>query len=119
MGIEKKMAAIAFLIPVMTARILQINGKSIQRGKRRSSLGYINFRSILNVQNMISWDRVAMGNAVKNSFGAVSGVMIFGVRGIAEVNAVKAGKVKVNTSTGNLSRTGTVSIPPSRHYGEV
>ena len=72
-----------------------------------------------NLENLISRDRVTMGNAVKKSFGAVSGAMIFGVRGIVEANAVKAGEVKVNTSTGNLTRTGTVPVPPSRHYGEV
>jgi len=76
-------------------------------------------QSDFNLENLISRDRVTMGNAVKKSFGAVSGAMIFGVRGIAEANAVKAGEVKVNTSTGNLTRTGTVPVPPSRHYGEV
>lgn len=72
-----------------------------------------------NLQDMMNRDRVEMGNAVKNSFGAVSGTRVFGVRGFAEANAVKAGEVKVNTSTGNLTRTGTVSVLPSRHYGEV
>lgn len=76
-------------------------------------------QSDFNLEDLRIRDRVAMGNAVKNSFGAVSGVKIFGIRGIAEANAVKAGKVKVNTSTGNLSRMGTVSVPPNRHYGEV
>jgi hypothetical protein len=71
------------------------------------------------LQNLMSRDRVGMGNAIKKSFGAVSGAMVFGVRGFAEANAVKAGTVRVNTSTGNLTRTGTVPVPPSRHYGEV
>lgn len=72
-----------------------------------------------NLENLMSRDRVAMGNSVKKSFGAASGAMIFGVRGLAEANAVKAGEVKVSTSTGNLTRKGTVQVPPSRHYGEV
>ena len=76
-------------------------------------------RSDFNLQNMMNRDRVGMGIAVKKSFGAVSGAMVFGMRGIEEANDVKAGKVKVNTSTGNLTRTGTVTVPPSRHYGEV
>jgi hypothetical protein len=59
-----------------------------------------------------------MGNAVKKAFGAASGSMVFGVRGFMEANAVKTGEVRVNPSTGNLSRTGTVTVPPSRHYGE-
>ena len=68
---------------------------------------------------MMNRDRVGMGNAVKKVFGAASGSVVFGVRGIEEANAVNAGKVKVNTSTGNLSKTGTLTVPPSRHYGEV
>lgn len=72
-----------------------------------------------NLENLIGLDRVAMGKAVKKSFGMISGAMIFGLRGYAEANAVKAGEVKVNTSTGNLTRSGTVPVPPSRHYGEV
>ena len=71
-----------------------------------------------NLQNMMSRDRVGMGNAVKKTFGAASGSMVFGVRGFMEANAVKTGDVRVNPSTGNLSRTGTVTVPPSRHYGE-
>lgn len=76
-------------------------------------------QSDFNLQNMMNRDRVGMGNSIKKSFGAVSGAMVFGIRGFAEANAVKAGEVKVSTSTGNLTRTGTVTVPPSRHYGEV
>ena len=76
-------------------------------------------KSDFDLQNMMNRDRVGMGNAIKKSFGAVSGAMVFGIRGLAEANAVKAGDVKVNTSTGNLTRKGTVTVPPSRHYGEV
>lgn len=76
-------------------------------------------QSDFNLQNMMSRDRVGMGSTIKKSFGAASGAMIFGVRGFAEANAVKTGEIKVNTSTGNLTRTGTVTVPPSRHYGEV
>ena len=73
----------------------------------------------LNLEDLLNRDRVTMGNAVKKSFGALSGSMVFGFRGFAEANAIKTGEVKVNTSTGNLTRTGTVPVPPSRHYGEV
>lgn len=76
-------------------------------------------QSDFNLQIMMNRDRGGMGNAVKKSFGALSGAMVFGLRGFAEANDVKAGEVKVNTSTGNLTRTGTVTVPPSRHYGEV
>ena len=72
-----------------------------------------------NLQNMMNRDRVGMGNAVKKVFGSASGSVVFGARGFEEANAVNAGKVKVNTSTGNLSRTGTLTVPPSRHYGEI
>lgn len=76
-------------------------------------------QSDFNLDNIMQRDRVTMGNAVKKTFGAVSGARIFGVRGIEEANAVNAGNVKVDTSTGNLTRTGTLAVPPSRHYGEV
>lgn len=76
-------------------------------------------KSDFNLQNLIKCDRVKMGKEIKRLFGATSGAMVFGVRGINEVNEVKAGNIKVDTSTGNLSRTGTVSIPPSRHYGKA
>ena len=75
---------------------------------------------------MVTWtqkgngyEHCGMGMAVNKSFGATTGGMIFGIRGLAEANAVKAGEIKVNTSTGNLTRSGTVPVPPSRHYGEV
>ena len=64
-------------------------------------------------------DRVTMGNFIKRSFGDASGAFVFGLSGIKEAEAVKAGDVKVNTSTGNLTRNGTVTVPPSKHYGEV
>ena len=72
-----------------------------------------------NLETLMSLDRVAMGNSIKKSFGASSGKMIFGVRGLTEANDVKAGNVRVDTSTGNLVRTGTIPVPPSRHYGDV
>lgn len=72
-----------------------------------------------NLENIMNQNRVAMGNAIKKSFGAASGVAIFRESGYAEANAVKAGEVKVSTSTGNLTRTGTVTVPPNRHYGKV
>lgn len=73
----------------------------------------------LNLHNMMDRDRVCMGNAIKKSFGAISGASVFVYMGKDEANAVKAGTVKVNTSTGNLTKTGTVEVPPSRHYGKV
>lgn len=72
-----------------------------------------------NLQNLMNRDRVGMGNSIKKSFGAVSGALVFALQGTIEANAVKAGTVKVNTSTGNLTKTGSVGVPPSRHYGEV
>jgi len=72
-----------------------------------------------NLEKLMSKDRVTMGNSIKKSFGNATGAMVFGMRGIAEANAVKAGTVKVNSSTGNLTRTGTIQVPPSKHYGEV
>ena len=73
----------------------------------------------LNLETLMNLDRVTMGNFIKRSFGDASGAFVFGLSGIKEAEAVKAGDVKVNTSTGNLTRNGTVTVPPSKHYGEV
>ena len=73
----------------------------------------------LNLETLMNLDRVAMGILIKKSFGNASGKFIFGLSGLKEAEAVKAGDVKVNTTTGNLSRNGTVTVPPSKHYGEV
>lgn len=72
----------------------------------------------LNLQNLMARDRVAMGKEVKKAFGEKSGNKVFGMSGYEEANAVKAGTLRVNTATGNLATTGTVPVPPSRHYGE-
>ena len=64
-------------------------------------------------------DRVAMGRSVKKVFGDASGTAVFRQMGYDEANAVKDGIRKIDTETGNLSKTGTVTVPPSRHYGEI
>lgn len=73
----------------------------------------------LNLETLISKDRVSMGNGIKRAFGATTGAVIFGVQGVNEANAVKAGTIKVNTTTGSLSETGTIPVPPSKHYGDI
>lgn len=72
-----------------------------------------------NLEILMSRDRVSMGNEVKKAFGEASGKVVFNVLGISEADAVRKGKIKVNTSTGNLSETGTITVPPTRHYGKI
>lgn len=75
-------------------------------------------QSDLNLENLMTFERVRMGSAVKKAFGSTSGETVFGVYGLVEANDVKQGQLKVNTTTGNLTKTGTVVVPPSHHYGE-
>ncbi len=73
----------------------------------------------LDLNDMMQRDRIEMGNSIKKVFGAVSGTTVFRTIGIEESKAVRNGGIKVNTSTGNLTETGTITVPPSKHYGEV
>ncbi|MFQ9149819.1 MAG: nucleotidyltransferase [Eubacteriales bacterium] len=70
------------------------------------------------LQSLMMRDRVAMGSGVKKCFGSISGAAIFSKKGFEESKEVKEGTLKINTLTGNLMKTGTVVVPPSRHYGE-
>jgi len=76
-------------------------------------------QSDFNLENLMNQDRVAMGRSVKKVFGDASGTAVFRQMGYDEANAVKDGIRKIDTETGNLSKTGTVTVPPSRHYGEI
>jgi hypothetical protein len=76
-------------------------------------------QSDFNLENLMNQDRVAMGNIVKEAFGSTTGKAIFSQMGYEEANEVKDGIRKVDTVTGNLSKTGIVAISPSRHYGEI
>lgn len=71
------------------------------------------------LKNLMQQDRVTMGNIIKEAFGSTTGKAIFSQMGYEEANEVKDGIRKVDTATGNLSKTGIVTVPPSRHYGDV
>ena len=64
-------------------------------------------------------DRVSMGLKIKNVFGAMTGSTVFALAGFAEAQAVQSKSLKVDKQTGNLSRTGTISVPTSHHYGKI
>lgn len=64
-------------------------------------------------------DRVSMGLKIKNVFGAMTGSTVFALAGLVEAQAVQSQSLKVDKQTGNLSRTGTVSVPASHHYGKI
>ena len=60
-----------------------------------------------------------MRNRIKKIAGVSTGILIFAAQGFVEANAVQAKTLKVNTTTGGLSKTGSLSVVPSHHHGKI
>lgn len=63
-------------------------------------------------------NRTQMGALVKKSFGDNTGRTVFNEMAERERVAIAAGTVKVKSSSGNLSKAGTIAVPASHHYGK-
>lgn len=63
-------------------------------------------------------NRTQMGALVKKSFGDNTGRTVFNEMAERERVAIAAGTVKVESSSGNLSKAGTIAVPASHHYGK-
>ena len=72
-----------------------------------------------NIPDLQRLERVGMGNRIKKIAGVSTGTLIFAAQGFVEANAVQAKTLKVNTTTGELSKTGSLPVVPSHHHGKV
>ena len=72
-----------------------------------------------NLELVCNMDRVSLGNHLKKLFGAKAAGLVYYIRGKKEAALVQAEELKVSNESGNLSRAGTITVPPNRHYGEV
>lgn len=66
---------------------------------------------------LLQYNRIEMGNHLKECFGSETGKAVFNNEAKTVRYAIAAGTLKVDTSTGNISKYGTVSIPPAHHFG--
>ena len=75
-------------------------------------------KSDFQIENLQKLDAVSMGRKMTTIFGEASGKSVFRKRGLEEASAVAAGVLKVQSTTGSISKQGTVTVPPNHHYGE-
>lgn len=61
-------------------------------------------------------ERVGMGKRISESFGEKTGKRVFSSLVEELVSGIKDGTTKVDTSSGSLSKTGTVTIKSNHHY---
>lgn len=67
--------------------------------------------------SLLQYNRIEMGNHLKECFGSETGKAVFNSEAETVRSAIAAGTLKVDTSTGNISKYGTVSVPPAHHFG--
>ena len=67
----------------------------------------------------MAMDRVAMGKHMKKIFGDKTGNAIFTAQGIKEALDVRNATKKVDLSTGALTKSGILMVPPSHHHGKI
>lgn len=70
------------------------------------------------LESLQKLDTVSMGKKMMTIFGEACVKSVFTKRGHTEATAVAAGTLKIDTTTGGITKTGTISVPPSHHYGE-
>lgn len=76
-------------------------------------------RNDFNYDLLRFYNRVDMGTHTKEVFGNAAGIAAYSTLGKLESTAVSNGDLKVNTSTGSLSKSGSIKVPVSHHYGEI
>ena len=88
--------------------------------RQRAFFDWLNrLKADFNYDRLSRLDRVGFGKEIQKSFGTKTGTYIITQRGKSEANAVLNQELKVDTKTGNLSKTGSITVPPSHHYGET
>lgn len=72
----------------------------------------------LSSDKLCSLNRIELGSHIKNVFGDKTGRDVFSK--IAEMDHIEiiSGTKKVDTLSGNLSKTGSVVVPTTHHYGK-
>lgn len=68
-------------------------------------------------ERLLDFDRVEMGNHIKRCFGDKTGKDVFNKEAESRRAAIMTGALKVDTATGNLSKNGTIEVPPAHHFG--
>ena len=76
-------------------------------------------RNDFNYDTLCFYNRIDMGTHTKKVFGNAAGIAAYITLGKLESSAVTNGDLKVNTSTGSLSKCGSIKVPVSHHYGEI
>ena len=67
--------------------------------------------------NLLEYNRIEMGKHIKKCFGSETGKAVFNSEAELVRAGIAMGSLKVETSTGNISKYGTISIPAAHHYG--
>lgn len=88
--------------------------------RRRAFFAWLEcLQSDLDLRNLMAMDRVAMGKHMKKIFGDKTGNAIFTAQGIKEALDVRSATKKVDLSTGALTKSGILMVPPSHHHGKI
>ena len=59
-----------------------------------------------------------MATHIKKVFGVTAGTKLFEEMAKADSAAVKNSSLRIDTKTGSLSTTGTVTVPQNHHHGK-
>ena len=68
--------------------------------------------------NLYSYSRIALGNHVKRIFGEKTGKNVFSSIAEKDRAEITSGVKKIDPSSGNLSKAGSIIVPATHHYGE-
>lgn len=58
-----------------------------------------------------------MANHINNIFGETAGTKLFSMMAKADSKAIQESTLRIDTKTGQLSTSGSISIPQNHHYG--
>lgn len=72
----------------------------------------------LTSDNLYGYSRIALGNHVKRIFGEKTGKDVFSLIAEKDHAEITSGVKKVDPSSGNLSKAGSIVVPTTHHYGE-
>ena len=67
---------------------------------------------------LYEYSRITLGNHIKHIFGEKTGKDVFSLIAEKDRAEITSGAKKLNPFNGNLSKTGSIAVPVTHHYGE-
>lgn len=72
----------------------------------------------LTSETLFGFSRISLGNHVKQIFWEKTGKQVFSSIAEKERAEITSGRKKIDTTTGNISKAGSIVVPVTHHYGK-